>query len=49
MAIRKAEIKMHDLTAGWLTQDEKGYHFVQVVVDQSKRDAANKIILHFTK
>lgn len=28
MAIRKAEIKMHDHTAGWLTQDENGYHFV---------------------
>ncbi|MFZ1749800.1 MAG: HipA N-terminal domain-containing protein [Saprospiraceae bacterium] len=26
--MRKAEIKMHDLTAGWLTLDENGYHFV---------------------
>ncbi len=26
--MRKAEIKMHDHTAGWLTQDENGYHFV---------------------
>ena len=26
--MRKAEIKMHDKTAGWLTQDENGYHFV---------------------
>jgi hypothetical protein len=26
--VRKAEIKMFDLTAGWLTQDENGYHFV---------------------
>ncbi len=25
--IRRAEIKMHDALAGWLTQDEKGYHF----------------------
>ncbi|TDH23973.1 phosphatidylinositol kinase [Segetibacter sp. 3557_3] len=25
--MRKAEIKMHDKTAGWLTQDEYGYHF----------------------
>lgn len=24
----KAEIKVHDFTAGWLTQDENGYHFV---------------------
>lgn len=23
----KAEIKVHELTAGWLTQDEYGYHF----------------------
>lgn len=26
--MRKAEIKILDLTAGWLTQDEDGYHFV---------------------
>jgi serine/threonine-protein kinase HipA len=26
--MRKAEIKMFDKTAGWLTQDENGYHFV---------------------
>lgn len=26
--MRKAEIRMHDQTAGWLTQDEYGYHFV---------------------
>jgi serine/threonine-protein kinase HipA len=26
--MRKAEIKIHDQTAGWLTQDESGYHFV---------------------
>jgi serine/threonine-protein kinase HipA len=26
--LRKAEIKMYDATAGWLTQDEDGYHFV---------------------
>lgn len=25
--MRKAEIKIHDQTAGWLTQDEEGYHF----------------------
>ena len=24
---RKAEIKMYEKTAGWLTQDEEGYHF----------------------
>jgi len=27
MAIREAEIKLHDKTAGRLTQDENGYHF----------------------
>jgi serine/threonine-protein kinase HipA len=25
--MRKAEIKMYDYVAGWLTQDEHGYHF----------------------
>jgi serine/threonine-protein kinase HipA len=25
--MRKAEIKIQDTTAGWLTQDENGYHF----------------------
>ena len=25
--MRKAEVKMHDLTAGWLTEDDQGYHF----------------------
>lgn len=28
MAGRKAEIKMHEKMAGWLTEDEEGYHFV---------------------
>jgi len=26
--MRKAEIKIHDQTAGWLSQDENGYHFI---------------------
>lgn len=26
--MRKAEIKIYDKTAGWLTQDENGYHFI---------------------
>lgn len=26
--MRKAEIKIQDRTAGWLSQDENGYHFV---------------------
>ena len=25
--MRKAEIKLYDTTAGWLAQDEEGYHF----------------------
>jgi serine/threonine-protein kinase HipA len=25
--MRKAEIKIHDTTAGWLVEDENGYHF----------------------
>ncbi|HEX5111215.1 MAG TPA: HipA N-terminal domain-containing protein, partial [Saprospiraceae bacterium] len=25
--MRKGEIKYNDLTAGWLTQDEEGFHF----------------------
>lgn len=28
MENRKAEIQMHGKTAGWLTEDEEGYHFV---------------------
>lgn len=26
--MRKAEIRLHDRIAGWLSQDENGYHFV---------------------
>ncbi len=26
--MRRAEIKIHESTAGWLSQDEDGYHFV---------------------
>jgi serine/threonine-protein kinase HipA len=26
--MRKAEIKIYDKTAGWLTQDENGYHYI---------------------
>ena len=26
--MRKAEIKIYEKTAGWLTQDENGYHFI---------------------
>ena len=27
MAVRKAEIKMHDRTAAWLTEEDDGFHF----------------------
>lgn len=30
--MRKAEIKLHNEIAGWLTQDENGYHF-QYTID----------------
>ena len=26
--MRKAEIRIHNRTAGWLSQDENGYHFI---------------------
>jgi len=26
--MRKTEIKIHDRTAGWLSQDENGYHYI---------------------
>ena len=26
--MRKAEVRMHDKIAGWLTEDENGFHFV---------------------
>jgi len=26
--MRTAEIKIHNYTAGWLSQDENGYHFI---------------------
>lgn len=27
MAVKRAEIKMHDRTAGWLTEEDDGFHF----------------------
>lgn len=44
MATRKAEIKMHDHTAGWLVQDEEGYHFVYDV-DYLRSESAQAISL----
>lgn len=34
----KAEIKIHNVTAGWLSQDENGYHFVY---DEAYRKTTN--------
>lgn len=34
----KAEIKIHNATAGWLSEDENGYHFVY---DEVYRNANN--------
>ncbi|SFH31796.1 HipA N-terminal domain-containing protein [Pontibacter chinhatensis] len=28
--MRKAKINIHNKTAGWLTWDKKGYHFVYI-------------------
>jgi len=42
--MRKAEIKMLDATAGWLTEDEDGYHF-QYVPDYLKTTGAKPISL----
>ena len=28
MTMRKAEVRMHNITAGWISKDEDGYHFV---------------------
>ncbi len=42
--MRKAEIKMHDITAGWLTEDEHGYHF-EYAPDYVKIEGANPISL----
>ena len=43
--MRKAEIKMHDLTAGWLTQDENGYRFQY---DQAYRKSQNPAAVSLT-
>ena len=36
--MRKAEIKIFDKTAGWLTQDENGYHYVYDTVYLNQED-----------
>ena len=42
--MRKAEIKMHDAVAGWLTQDEDGYHF-EYSADYLKNKTADPVSL----
>jgi len=42
--MRKAEIKMHDVTAGWLTEDEHGYHFAYAT-DYLKMEGAMSVSL----
>lgn len=44
--MRKAEVKMHNITAGWLSQDENGYHFVyETVYLKSKSPEAVSLTL----
>lgn len=38
--MRKAEIWMHDTLAGWLMQDEDGYHFTYNSAYLAKEEAA---------
>lgn len=37
--MRKAEVKLYDTTAGWLTQNEAGYHFEYDTDYQNEPDA----------
>jgi serine/threonine-protein kinase HipA len=37
--MRKAEIKLGELTAGWLIQDENGYHFMYNAAYLNSKDA----------
>jgi len=43
--MRKAEIKYGNVTAGWLSQDEEGYHFVY---DQSYLKGENPLPISLT-
>jgi len=43
--MRKAEIKMNDVTAGWISQDENGYHFVY---DKVYLQSENRIAISLT-
>ena len=43
--MRKAEIKFEDITAGWLTQDEDGFHFVY---DKSYLESESPIPISLT-
>ena len=44
--MRKAEIRVHNITAGWLTQDEEGFNFVyDTAYLQSKNPEAVSLTL----
>ncbi len=43
--MRKAEIKIQDTTAGWLSQDDEGYHFVY---DRAYLDGKNPVAVSLT-
>ena len=44
--MRKAEIRVHNITAAWLTQDEEGFNFVyDTVYLQSKNPEAVSLTL----
>jgi len=43
--MRKAEIKFNDLTAGWLNQDENGFHFMY---DKSYLTSNNPVAVSLT-
>lgn len=43
--MRKAEVKMHEQTAGWLIQDETGFHFRY---DKTYLESTNAIAVSLT-
>jgi len=44
--MKKAEIKIHNYIAGWLTQDENGYHFIydEIYLQQETPEAISKTL-----
>ncbi|MCE1272923.1 MAG: HipA N-terminal domain-containing protein [Chlorobiales bacterium] len=43
--MRKAEVKYHDRTAGWLIQDEEGFHFLY---DQAYLESTDSLPVSLT-